>query len=214
MPPKCRASSARRPRNRRIHERYNAQLQQQGLVNSWEPRIVSRRGQLEALDVRNWVAVTAATEHLTAVFSDLMLAHPAYLDGAEPRLRDLWLWHCSEESEHRSTAFDIYRALGGADDRRCRIFEVVARNFAIDLARQMLRNLWHAGTWWRPSTWMQGWRLLFGPAGFITLGREPARRYLRADFHPAQGDVAAAAAWLRANAALAPAVRQTSGAAA
>ena len=194
--------------HRRIHQRFNDHLGKLGMVNSWEDRILLRRPLVESLDVRNWVAVTAATEHLTAIFSEHMLAHSGLLKNAEPRLRDMWLWHCSEESEHRSTAFDIYNALGGAHEWRVRIFRVVTRNFAIDLARQTLRNLWTDGTWWRPSTWIQGWQLLFGATGLIGgASREAWRRYLREDFHPAQADALAAERWLVVNAALAPAVR-------
>lgn len=193
--------------HRRIHQRFNAHLQRQGLVNSWEARILSRRGMVEAMDVRNWVAVTAATEHLTALFAEHLLAHAEPLQGAEPRLRDLWLWHCSEESEHRSTAFDLYTALGGSDAWRCAIFKAVTRHFAIDLARQTLRNLWHDGAGWRLSTWVDGWRLLFGPQGLVTLGRAPWRRYLGDHFHPSQGDALSAERWLADNAAIAKPVR-------
>jgi uncharacterized protein len=193
--------------HRRIHQRFNEQLQRQGLVNSWEPRIESRRDLLDGLDVRNWVAVTAATEHLTAIFSEVMLTQPDVLAQAEPRLRDLWMWHCSEETEHRSTAFDLYIALGGSQAWRCRIFKTVTQSFAIDLARQTLRNLWRDGTWWRPSTWIDGARLLFGAQGLISQGREAWRRYLREDFHPGQGDPRPAESWLAHHAALVPPVR-------
>jgi len=193
--------------HRRIHQRFNEHLVKQGLVNSWEPRINSRRPQVEALDVRNWVAVTAATEHLTAIFSEHLLAHPELLQQAEPRLRDLWMWHCSEETEHRATAFEIYRALGGAHEWRVKIFKVVTQSFAIDLARQTLRNLWHDGTWWQPSTWAGAWRLLFGAKGLVSCSREAWQRYLREDFHPDQADGSSANNWLAANAALAPPVR-------
>ena len=179
----------------------------QGLVNSWEVRILSRRPLLASLDVRNWLAVTAATEHLTAVFAEFMLAHPHALHGAEARLRDMWLWHSSEESEHRSTAFDLYVALGGDEARRHLVFKVSLRAFAIDLLRQTLRNLWHDGTWWRPGTWVHGARFLFGRKGFITRSVGPWRLYLQPGFHPSQGDGAQAERWLAANAALAPPVR-------
>jgi len=119
--------------HRHVHERFNGHLARQGLVNSWQARLLTRRPLLESIDVRNWLAVTAATEHLTAVFAEFMLAHPQALQGAEPRLRDLWLWHSCEETEHRSTAFDLYTALGGDHAWRCRIYKVVVRTFAIDL---------------------------------------------------------------------------------
>lgn len=193
--------------HRRIHELFNRHLAQQGLVNRWEPRILRRRRRLEGIDPRNWLAVTAATEHFTAIFAEHLLAHPQVLEGAEPRLRDLWLWHSSEESEHRSTAFDLYLALGGNHGWRRRIFRIVSWHFVTDLARQTAANLWHDGSWWRPSTWASGWRLLFGRQGLMRLGYAPWRRYLRSDFHPSQGDGAAAARWLAEHAALAPPVR-------
>ena len=89
--------------HRHVHARFNAHLARQGLVNHWEPRIQARRPQLEQLDVRNWLAVTAATEHLTAVFAEFLLAHPQTLAGAEPRLATLWQWHSAEAAFHFTT---------------------------------------------------------------------------------------------------------------
>lgn len=193
--------------HRHLHARFNAHLAKQGLVNTWEARILSRRPQLESLDVRNWLAVTAATEHLTAVFAEYLLGHPEVLEGAEARLATLWQWHSAEETEHRSTAFELYTALGGAHEWRVGIFKVVLRLFLVDLARQTLRNLWHDGSWWRPSTWAQAARFLLGRSGFMTLSRPAWREYLREDFHPAQASDALSRGWLQANAALAPPVR-------
>lgn len=193
--------------HRHVHSRFNAHLARQGLVNSWERRIESRRADMEALDVRNWVAVTAATEHLTAVYAEFMLIHPQVLAAAPQRLQDLWMWHSAEESEHRSTAFDLYNALGGAHPWRVGIFRVVLRHFLIDLVRQTLRNLWHGGTWWRPSTWAGAWRLLYGRDGFMRFSRARWALYLREDFHPSQGDGALADAWLAINAERVPPVR-------
>ncbi len=193
--------------HRQVHARFNAHLARQGLVNRWESRIQARRPQLEQLDVRNWLAVTAATEHLTAMFAEWLLAHPQALAGAEPRLATLWQWHSAEETEHRSTAFDLYSALGGAQPWRVGIFKVVLRLFLLDLARQTLHNLWHDGSWWRPSTWAQASRFLFGRGGFITVSRPAWRQYLREDFHPAQASDALSRGWLQAHAALVPPVR-------
>jgi hypothetical protein len=193
--------------HRRIHELFNRHLVRQGLVNGWEARIQRRRRRLEGIDPRNWLAVTAATEHFTAILAEHLLAHPQALEGTEPRLRDLWLWHSCEESEHRSTAFDLYQALGGNQAWRRRIFRIVSWLFVTDALRQTAANLWRDGTWWRTSTWVSGWRLLFGRQGLVRLGLAPWRRYLRHDFHPSQGDGAAAERWLAEHAALAPPVR-------
>jgi predicted metal-dependent hydrolase len=192
--------------HRRIHQRFNAQLERQGLVNRWQARIERRRRLLEGKDVRAWVGVTAATEHLTAILAEHLFAHPEALDGAEPRLADLWLWHSSEESEHRSTAFDLYRALDGNEYWRRRLFYIVTFNFGVDVLRQTALNLRRDGSFWRWSTWRSGWRFLFGEAGLVRCLRAPWQRYLGADFHPSQGDPSAGERWLADHAALAPPV--------
>jgi uncharacterized protein len=195
--------------HRHLHARFNAQLAAQGLVNRWQDRIAQRRErELARADVRNWVGVTAATEHLTAVFAECLLAHPELLAGAEPRLRDLWIWHSCEEIEHRSTAFDLYRALGGNEVWRLRLFRVVSAHFACDLARQTASNLWRSGALLRPSTWTSAWRTLLGRGGLLRTGWPLWRRYEAADFHPAQADGQTAARWLSQHATLAPAVRE------
>jgi uncharacterized protein len=195
--------------HRHVHARFNALLAQQGLVNAWEPRIESRRAQLEALDVRNWVAVTAATEHLTAVFAEYLLQRPAVLADAPEPLQRLWQWHSAEETEHRSTAFDLYHALGGEHAWRVGVFRIVLRMFLWDTARQTLRNLLHDGSWWRPSTWAAAARFLWGADGFLSVSRPLWRQYLREDFHPDQADGGPAQRWLADHAAWVPPVTAT-----
>lgn len=192
--------------HRRIHQRFNAHLEQQGLVNRWADRIARRRRRLEGRDVRGWVGATAATEHLTAILAEHLFAHPEALEGAEPRLADLWYWHSSEESEHRATAFDLYRALGGNEFWRRRLFYIVTFNFCVDVLRQTVLNLRRDGALWRRSTWASGWRFLFARGGLVRELAAPWKRYLAEDFHPSQGDGAAGERWLAEHAALAPPV--------
>jgi predicted metal-dependent hydrolase len=185
--------------HRRIHALYNSQLARQGLVNRWESRALKRIRALDGLDLRTHLGVTAATEHFTAIFAEHLLSHEALLAGAEPRLATLWRWHSAEETEHRSTAFDLYRALGGDEYWRLRIYRIVTLNFIVDALRQTLLNLWRDGSWWRLSTWVGGARLLFGHDGLVRHLREPWRRYLAQDFHPSQQDDALARRWLADN---------------
>jgi predicted metal-dependent hydrolase len=185
--------------HRRIHALFNAQLEAQGHVNTWAPRSLERIKRLDGLDPRHAVAVTAATEHITAIFADWMLAHPQALAGAEPRLQTLWMWHAAEESEHRSTAFDVYRALGGNDVWRLRFMRLVTFHFLADVFRQTLRNLHHDGVLWRWRTWRGGWRFLFGREGLLRRIYRPWRDYFRADFHPREQDTGPGDRWLREN---------------
>jgi predicted metal-dependent hydrolase len=183
--------------HRRIHALFNAQLETQGHRNTWAQRSLARIRRLDGLDPRHAVAATAATEHITAVLADWMLTHPEALAGAEPRLQTLWLWHAAEESEHRSTAFDVYRALGGNDLWRRRYMRLVTFHFLADVFRQTLRNLRHDGALWRVSTWRSGAAFLFGRAGLLRQALRPWRAYFGAGFHPRQQDDAAGARWLR-----------------
>jgi len=182
--------------HRRIHALFNGHLARQGLVNHWEPRIGRRLRVLQGQDVRAALAVTAATEHFTAILAEYLLGHDAPLAGAEPRLRTLWQWHASEEAEHRSTAFDLYRALGGNERWRLRIFRLITWYFATDLLRQTLHNLWRDGSLHRPSTWASAWRTLVGRGGLLPVIARPWRAYFRADFHPGQQDDALSRRWL------------------
>jgi len=183
--------------HRRVHALYNAHLDQRGLKNAWAPRAQRRIDDLAGLDIRGHVGITAATEHFTAIFAEYLLTHPLPLQGAEARMDTLWRWHSSEESEHRSTAFDLYRAIGGNEEWRIKLFKVVSFNFVVDAMRQTVRNLWHDGSWKWPSTWLSGARFLFGRGGMVRALRQPWRAYLRPDFHPSQQSDAAARSWLQ-----------------
>lgn len=198
--PEVRGFIGQEATHRRVHQLFNAHLDRRGLVNGWQRRVTRRLRRLEGVDPRAWVGLTAATEHFTAIMAEHLLVHREQLAGTEARLQTLWLWHASEETEHRSVAFDLYRALGGNERWRLRLFYIVSFRFLTDLMLQTLGNLRRDGTLWRPSTWASGWRHLFGPDGVARELRRPWARYRRADFHPGQQDAEPALRWLRANA--------------
>jgi len=183
--------------HRRIHALFNGHLAAQGLPNDIERRAQQRMQANAQRNVRVHLGVTAATEHFTAIFANWVLRHPWALDGAEPRLRTLWLWHAAEESEHRSTAFDLYQAISGDHRWRIRLFRYVTAVFLWDLTRQTVINLRHDGSLWRWSTWRSGWRLLLERDGMLRASFGAWRDYLARDFHPSQHDAAPARAWLR-----------------
>jgi predicted metal-dependent hydrolase len=187
--------------HRRIHALFNRQLDRLGYLNAWEPRILKRLERMKALgDPRHAVAITAATEHFTAILAQHLLQHPQALDGAPPRLATLWFWHACEESEHRSVAFDVYRALGGNEQWRRRWMRLIAFHFTTDVLRQTARNLWHDGELFRWRTWRSAASFLFGRHGVVRHTFKPWRAYFRADFHPSQQDASLADEWLRRHA--------------
>ena len=194
--------------HRRIHALFNGHLTKLGFHNEIEQRALKRLKAHAHRDVRVHVAATAATEHFTAIFADWMLRHPEALAGAEPRLQTLWQWHCAEESEHRSTAFDIYQAIGGNHVWRVRIFKYITVTFLADVMRQTVRNLWHDGSLFKWTTWRSGAKLLFAKDGMFRSNYGLWRDYLSPQFHPSQHEAPLATQWLRDNTAHFSVVRQ------
>jgi predicted metal-dependent hydrolase len=187
--------------HRRIHELFNRQLVQQGFVNHWAVRGAARVREASKLEMRVQVAITAGIEHFTAIMADWVLSHPHAFAGADARLQTMWLWHASEESEHRSTAFDLYRAMGGGHTWRIRVFRLVTMHFLTDLLRQTVNNLWHDGQLFRWQTWRSGAGFLFGKQGMVRMLYRPWRGYFARDFHPDQPEARLAVQWLQDNAA-------------
>jgi predicted metal-dependent hydrolase len=188
--------------HRRLHALYNQQLDKLGLENRWGPRAQARLQRFDGADPRHPLAVTAANEHFTSILAAWLLQHPDILGREDARLATLWLWHSAEESEHRCTAFDLYRALGGNEAWRLKWFRRVTLFFLVDLLRQTVLNLRRDRTLWRWATWTSAARFLFGQQGLVRCTFRPWRDYLRHDFHPAQHDAQASRQWLLANRAV------------
>ncbi|MFC5497388.1 metal-dependent hydrolase [Caenimonas terrae] len=182
--------------HRRLHALFNAQLERQGLVNDWEPRARQRLKLMEGQDARHLLGITAANEHFTAILADWMLRNADLLASSDQRLSTLWLWHSAEESEHKSTAFDLYQAVGGSHEWRIKWFRRITTIFLVDTLRQTVNNLRHDGTLWKWSTWTSAASYLFGKRGLIRQTYQPWRDYKRRDFHPSQHDSEPSRRWL------------------
>ena len=117
----------------------------------------------------------------------------------DQRLNTLWLWHSAEESEHKSTAFDLYTALGGDHTWRLYWFRRSTFLFLRDLFKQTVLNLRHDGTLWKWSTWKSAASFLFGRRGVARQTWQPWRAYLRPGFHPSQLHSTASQRWLQDN---------------
>lgn len=186
--------------HRHIHGLYNAELEKQGLHNRWQHWAQARIARLHRVTQNplHALAVTCAYEHFTALLADGTLRYPRWLDNAEPEMQLLWRWHAAEETEHRSVAFDLYRAAGGNSTWRVRWYVYVGLVFAVDAMRQTVLNLHHDRTLWRPSTWWSALDMFWGRDGLIWRSVPALLRYFRKDFHPDQEAQAPAASTLAA----------------
>lgn len=97
--------------------RYNAalitphfQLSPQGHLRFF--RVIA--GLLHTLFPTFHCSLSAAGEHFTAIAADLFLRESKWFEGVEPPISAIWRWHCIEEIEHQSVAFDAFDALNGS----------------------------------------------------------------------------------------------------
>ena len=135
------------------------------------------------------LAATAALEHYTATLAELLLtdeelrAHFGHED-----VRNLFLWHALEESEHKAVAFDVYKAVGGSERVRTFTMNAMTFGFLSQLVVQVVVSLVRDA-----ATYERG-RLARSVLGLRTsplLRREVWRRlreYNRPDFHPDDRD--------------------------
>jgi hypothetical protein len=186
--------------HRHIHSLFNAQLEAQGYINTWQVRAARRVAYVSSMDPRHQVAITAAYEHYTAMLANWLLDHEADMAGIDPRLRTMWLWHSVEESEHKCVAFDVYQALGGSRAWRIRWYVRATIFFFSDLTRQTVKNLAHDHQLFKFRTLASLCRLMFGAHGIVRHTLSPWRAYFGRGFHPGQIDtVKLTSRWLSQN---------------
>ena len=80
------------------------------------------------------LAGTAALEHYTATFAEILLNSDellALLDNSD--VREILLWHAFEEAEHKAVAFDVYEAIGGSERSRVRAMRLATAIFAAEM---------------------------------------------------------------------------------
>ncbi|MEB3034941.1 metal-dependent hydrolase [[Mycobacterium] nativiensis] len=175
----------------REHRALNERLQEMGYPTGRIDRLVHRR--LKATERRfsplTCLAITAALEHFTAVFAETLLADEraqALLGDSE--VRSMLLWHAIEESEHRSVAFDVYRAVGGDETRRIRTMRIIRFSFPFAVLLNTIFSLFRDRAAYNPVRVVRSFAAL-RRSPFLT--RAVFRRlgdYIEPGFHPDDHD--------------------------
>jgi predicted metal-dependent hydrolase len=81
------------------------------------------------------VALVAAAEHYTCALGQYVLTQSHWqARGADPEVSDLFTWHCAEEVEHRTVAFDLYQHISGNYAMRALIMLITAPMFTYLMA--------------------------------------------------------------------------------
>lgn len=137
---------------------------------------------------KNNLLVTVGLEHYTAVLVVSMMESVNEM-MTDDTIRNLWLWHSVEETEHKAVAFDMYEHLYGkgllAQAQRAAIFAfglAMITGFSYAYTTVLMRRDGQLGN-------LKSWRNL----GALALKQYPVMvpkflQYFRPGFHPGQTD--------------------------
>jgi predicted metal-dependent hydrolase len=177
--------------HRREHQRYNEALcEARGYdLGKLEGKLTRRLAwaQKNLSPLQN-LAITVAIEHFTAVLAELLLRSDSVMNKAEPAMRDLWRWHAAEEMEHKSVAFDVYRAVGGSEALRVSVMKRTSFFIGFELMRAVFYILRKDKQLFNFSLWRKGLAGLFGKHGAFKGGWAPYQEFYLRGFHPWQQD--------------------------
>ena len=178
--------------HRREHQRYNETLcEQRGYdLAKMEGRLEKNiKRAYKMLSPLERLATTAAFEHITAIMAESALADDNPMTGlAEPVMQELWDWHAAEEMEHKSVAFDVFRAVGGSEALRKRAMRGATTFLLLDVLVGLVHMLRKDGKVWSLRLWWQGWKFLFFKGGILRRVWPAYKEYFRDGFHPWQRD--------------------------
>lgn len=172
--------------HRREHQRFNELLcQLRGYdLEYLEGAIRGDAKTLKDMDPLFWLATTVAYEHLTATIAGQLLKQDGWIKNANPDVAQVWRWHAVEEIEHKSVAFDVYKAAGGTQGMLRKAMVLMSWEF---LVRYQLRSLMHMYRRDKPPFWRtlgQAMRFLFSRGGLIRGNWSHYWKFFRKDFHP------------------------------
>lgn len=138
------------------------------------------------------LAVTAALEHFTATLAELVLTseETRNLFGDE-EVRNLFVWHALEESEHKAVAFDVYKAVGGGERLRVWTMNFLRYGFVAFMGVQVAVSLLLDKKAYNPRRLYRSLRNAFRTPVMSRELWNQLKDYNRRDFHPDDSDTTA-----------------------
>jgi predicted metal-dependent hydrolase len=135
------------------------------------------------------LAATAALEHFTATLAELLLSNEEMrAQFGHDAVRDVFVWHALEESEHKAVAFDVYKAVGGSERMRVWTMKAIRGGFVVGLAFQVVVSLLLDRATYRPGRLRASWRQFRRTPLMSKAVWAQLKDYDRPDFHPDDSD--------------------------
>ena len=138
----------------REHEHYNELVRRFYPTEAMEKRVEALLAHVSstAPDIGQ-LGVTCALEHFTALLGHFLLHDPRLLEGAHPAMDALWRWHAAEENEHKTVAFDVFKAAGGTYGTRVSTMVGATVIFWAKVIEQQARMMKAGGILYSPEEW-------------------------------------------------------------
>jgi predicted metal-dependent hydrolase len=135
------------------------------------------------------LAATAALEHFTATLAELVLSNEeARREFGNDAVRDLFVWHALEESEHKAVAFDVYKTVGGSERLRVFTMNLLRFGFVTGMSAQMIVSLLMDPTTYKRGALRRSWKTFRTSPVLSRDVWNQLKDYNRPDFHPDDSD--------------------------
>lgn len=140
------------------------------------------------------IAITAASEHLTALMAECFYAQKHTLAEVNPHVRAMYAWHAIEEMEHRDVTFDVMQDVADVS------YALRARALVLTSALMCGFTLYRTNIMLkadgfnkieRAQQFAAGLPWLFGKKGILSPMKKPYMSWFKRDFHPNQHPVLA-----------------------
>lgn len=180
-----------------VHDKFNARLKSQGIdvdmLENYGRRLSDYTRSTSSKEFT--IALTAASEHLTAIMAHAFFTRKEIFEGADARMHALYAWHAMEEVEHKGVAFDVMIKVAKVG-YFTRIAALITNSITLPIhtfltLAYMLRKdgygffeqvkMWGRGLWW-----------LYKPDGLFMPLIPHYIKYFKPNYHPWQEGVTSA----------------------
>lgn len=152
------------------HEQLNQLIQSSGLDTQF---VASNVEWLMEVLKKNFtpvqqLAITSAAEHFTAIMARQIMQREDFQErlSSNPALKNIWLWHAIEESEHKSVAFDLYNDVSGNNLIRLLVMPFVTAYMGLIMSAGTMNLAFKHYSAWKVSHLAEFLTLTMGKRGF------------------------------------------------
>jgi len=178
----------------REHRAFNDRLAELGYPTKQVERFTEKGLALRwrLLSAKSNLATTAALEHFTATLAELLLtSEETRASFGHEEVKNLFVWHALEESEHKAVAFDVYKAVGGTERMRRVTMNVITAGFLAGMVLQVGISLAFDRATYKRGNLRKSWKKFRRAPVMQREVWDQLREYNRPDFHPDNRDTTA-----------------------